>query len=46
MIIQNGPGENMKEADYEYEKRIIAETSKSATEYEERIKELTERLKI
>lgn len=35
-----------KYADYEYEKRIITQTSRSSEEYEQRIKDLTKRLKI
>lgn len=35
-----------KLADYEYEKQIIAQTSRSSEEYERRIKELIERIKL
>lgn len=32
--------------DYEYEKQMIAQTSQSVEEYEQRIKALAERLKL
>lgn len=35
-----------KYTDYEYEKQIIAQTSTSAEEYEQKVKELAERLRI
>lgn len=35
-----------KWADYEYEKQKIAQTSQSSDEYERRMKDLIERLKV
>lgn len=32
--------------DYEYEKQIIAQTSRSAEEYEKRLKELIKKIRI